>query len=184
MEIRLFNLPNAITLIRILLIPIFIVLLISPTPSKSVAAAIVFSFASFTDWLDGYIARKSGQVTKLGILLDPIADKLLIATALILLVDMNRISSWIAVVIIGRELAVTGLRAIAFSKDIIIPAEIGGKIKMTVQILAIILLLIDGAYSGMNLFLFGTLSLWFAMILSLFSGIRYFVSFWKQIEVL
>lgn len=183
MEIRYFNLPNAITFVRILLIPIFIVLLSPPTPSKAVAAAIVFSLASFTDWLDGYIARRSGQVTKLGMLLDPVADKMLIAAALILLVGMDRVSSWIAVIIIGREMTVTGLRAIALSKGIVIPAEMGGKIKMIVQILSIILLLLDGAYSGMNLFLFGTVSLYIAMILSLLSGVRYFISFWRQIEV-
>ncbi|MEK6693258.1 MAG: CDP-alcohol phosphatidyltransferase family protein, partial [Nitrospirota bacterium] len=101
MESRFFNIPNTITLLRILLIPVFILLLISPNPFNALAAAFVFTIASLTDWLDGYIARKSGQVTKLGILLDPIADKLLIAAALILLVDMDKIPSWIAVVIIG-----------------------------------------------------------------------------------
>lgn len=183
MEVRFFNLPNTITLLRILLIPIFILLLISPNPLKAIVAAIVFGLASFTDWLDGYVARKSGQITKLGILLDPIADKLLIAAALILLVDMNRIPSWIAVVIIGRELGVTGLRAIALSKDIVIPAEMAGKIKMIAQISAVILLLVDGRFMGVDLFLIGTVALWIAMILSLLSGIRYFITFWGQIEV-
>jgi len=183
MEVRFFNLPNSITLLRILLIPIFILLLVSPTPLKAVTAAIVFCLASLTDWLDGYIARKSGQITRLGILLDPIADKLLIVAALILLVDMNRIPSWIAVVIVGRELGVTGLRAIAFSKGIVIPAETAGKIKMIAQILAIILLLIKGRLMGLNLFLVGTVALWIAMVLSLLSGIRYFVIFWRQIPV-
>lgn len=183
MESRFFNIPNTITLLRILLIPVFILLLISPNPFKALAAAVVFTIASLTDWLDGYIARKSGQVTKLGILLDPIADKLLIAAALILLVDMDKIPSWIAVVIIGRELAVTGLRAIALSRGSVMPAETAGKVKMFSQILSIILLLIDGKYLGINLFVIGSVSLWIAMVLSLSSGIRYFISFWRQIEV-
>lgn len=183
MEARFFNLPNAITFLRILLIPVFVFLLISPNPMQAIAAAFVFGLAALTDWLDGYIARRSGQITKLGILLDPIADKLLIAAALILLVGMDRIPSWIAVVIIGRELGVTGLRAIALSKGNVIPAEMAGKIKMIVQIMAIILLLIDGRYLGLNLFLIGTVALWISMILSLLSGIRYFITFWKQIEV-
>lgn len=183
MEVRLFNLPNAITLLRILLIPIFILLLISPDQIKALAAAIVFGLAALTDWFDGYIARRSGQITKLGILLDPIADKLLIAAALILLVDMDRIPSWIAIVIIGRELGVTGLRAIALSRGNVIPAETAGKMKMFAQILAIILLLIDGKYLGLDLFFIGTVTLWIAMILSLLSGIRYFISFWRQIEM-
>jgi CDP-diacylglycerol--glycerol-3-phosphate 3-phosphatidyltransferase len=181
MKGRFFNLPNTITLLRILLIPIFILLLISPNPFKAISAAIVFALASLTDWLDGYIARRSGQITKLGILLDPVADKLLIAAALILLVDMDRIPSWIAVVIIGRELIVTGLRAIALSKGIVIPAEMAGKIKMTSQISAIILLLIDNKPLGIDLFLIGTVALWIAMILAILSGIRYFITFWKQI---
>lgn len=181
MEARFFNLPNAITLLRIFLIPIFILLLVSPTPFKALAAAAVFGLASLTDWLDGYIARRSGQITKLGILLDPVADKLLITAALIILVDMNRIPSWIAVVIIGRELGVTGLRAIALSKGIVIPAERAGKIKMIAQISAIILLLIEGSLLNLDLFLIGTVALWIAMILSLLSGIRYFVAFWRQI---
>lgn len=183
MEARFFNLPNAITLLRIFLIPIFILLLISPSPFKAIVAALVFCLASLTDWLDGYIARRSGQITKLGILLDPIADKLLIASALILLVDMDRIPSWIAVVIIGREMVVTGLRAIALSRGNVIPAEMAGKIKMISQILSIIFLLIDGMHIGMDFRLIGTVTIWIAMVLSLISGVRYFISFWRQIEV-
>lgn len=183
MEARFFNLPNAITLLRILLIPIFVFLLVSPSSFKAAVAAIVFGLASLTDWLDGYIARRSGQITKLGMLLDPVADKLLIAAALILLVDMNRIPSWIAVVIIGRELVVTGLRAIALSKGIVIPAEMAGKVKLIAQISAIILLLINGRLLGIDLLLIGMGALWIAMILAVLSGIKYFITFWRQIEV-
>ena len=119
----------------------------------------------------------------MGILLDPIADKLLISASLILLVDMDRIPSWIAVVIIGREFGVTGLRAIAFSKGNVISAEIAGKIKMITQILAVIFLLISGKHLGLDLFLIGTVALWIAMILSVISAVRYFIVFWKQIDI-
>lgn len=183
MDTKFFNLPNAITLLRIFLIPVFILLLISPTPLKLIASAVVFGLAAFTDWLDGYIARRSGQITKLGILLDPIADKLLISASLILLVDMDRIPSWIAVVIIGREFGITGLRAIALSKGNVISAEIAGKIKMITQILAVIFLLINGNHFGLDLFLIGTVALWIAMIVSVISAVRYFIVFWKQIDI-
>ncbi|MBI4715823.1 MAG: CDP-diacylglycerol--glycerol-3-phosphate 3-phosphatidyltransferase, partial [Nitrospirae bacterium] len=109
------NLPNLITFSRILLIPVFILVFYDPTPGRAEWAAAIFFAASLTDWVDGYIARRWGQVSLTGKLLDPIADKLLVLSALILLVDFGRVASWIAIVILGRELAVTGLRAIASS---------------------------------------------------------------------
>ncbi|MEW6410273.1 MAG: CDP-diacylglycerol--glycerol-3-phosphate 3-phosphatidyltransferase [Nitrospirota bacterium] len=174
------NLPNALTLIRILIIPLFILLLLSPTPEKEFLAAVIFSIASLTDWLDGFIARKSSKVTKLGMILDPIADKLLIAAALILLVDMLRIPAWMAVVIIGRELAVSGLRAVALSKDIVIPAESGGKYKMVTQIVAVLFLLLGYEIYGISFLTIGMIALWISMIFGIISGIGYFVSFWRQ----
>src|SRR5574342_1135473 len=105
------NVPNVITLVRILLIPVFVALFITPTPDRSLSAAVIFVIAAVTDMLDGYIARRTGQVTKLGKLLDPIADKLLVLSALILLVNIDRISALVALLIIARELAVTGIRA-------------------------------------------------------------------------
>ncbi len=124
------NLPNLITLTRILLIPVFVLLFVTPTPDRSLTAAIVFVVAAFTDLLDGYLARRNGQVTTLGQLLDPIADKLLVLSALILLVNVDRVSALVAILIIAREVAVTGIRAIAAGEGMVIVAETLGKYKM------------------------------------------------------
>ncbi|MBI5190053.1 MAG: CDP-diacylglycerol--glycerol-3-phosphate 3-phosphatidyltransferase [Nitrospirae bacterium] len=190
------NLPNSLTLLRVLLIPVFIYFLSSSTMfnltlgDRALIAAGIFFIASLTDGLDGYIARKTGQITKLGKLFDPIADKLLTSAALILLVALdNQVPAWIAIVIIGREFAVTGLRAAASSEGYVIPAYEGGKAKMVFQIIAIIALLIDLGVKNVDLFgildleawLIGTVAIWIAMLLALISGIQYFVQFWDKI---
>jgi len=191
------NLPNSLTLFRVLLIPVFIYVLSTPTPfnlslsDRAFIAALIFFVASITDVLDGYIARKTGQITKLGKLFDPIADKLLTSSAMILLVAVSeKVPAWIAIVIIGREFAVTGLRAAASSEGYIIPAYEGGKAKMLFQIIAIISLLIsmDVGRSGyldinlgLNAYLIGTVSIWIAMFLAVASGLQYFLKFWDKI---
>lgn len=143
--------------------------------------AVIFGLAALTDYLDGYFARKKKQVTKLGILLDPIADKLLVIAALILLVDIELVPAWIAIVIIAREFIVTGLRVVALTMDLIIPAEMGGKIKVTCQIASILVLLLDKSMISADLYGTGIVLLWTAMILGLISGVRYFFLFWRRI---
>ena len=146
--------------------------------------AIVFSIASITDFLDGYFARRSGQVTKFGIILDPLADKFLVISALVVLVDMARLSAWMAIVIIVREFLITGLRVVALSKDIIIPAEMGGKLKIGAQITAILCLILVGSFFDnlpLDLYDIGSAFVWVALVLSVVSGIQYTVSFWKKI---
>lgn len=167
------NLPNLLTSIRILLIPVFIFLFLSPGPIRSVWAAVIFTMASLTDLLDGYLARRWKQITRLGKLLDPIADKLLILSALILLVDFNRVSAWIAIVLIGREVAVTGLRAIASSEGIVISAEPMGKYKLAIQVAAVVLLILDYQAPYVHFRAWGTALLWISMILSVSSAIQY-----------
>ncbi|NGZ02473.1 MAG: CDP-diacylglycerol--glycerol-3-phosphate 3-phosphatidyltransferase [Nitrospira sp. WS238] len=177
------NVPNVLTLVRILLIPVFIILFVHPTPDQSLAAAIVFAVAAVTDMLDGYIARRTGQVTKLGKLLDPIADKLLVLSALILLMNVERVSALVVLLIVGRELAVTGIRAIAAGEGMIIPAETTGKYKMALQVVAIILLILEGtglAALG-NLHLAGIFTLYISLVLGYISGGQYVWSFWKQV---
>ncbi|MDH4083028.1 MAG: CDP-diacylglycerol--glycerol-3-phosphate 3-phosphatidyltransferase [Nitrospira sp.] len=177
------NVPNVLTLARILLIPVFIILFVHPTPEQSLAAAIVFAVAAVTDMLDGYIARRTGQVTKLGKLLDPIADKLLVLSALILLMNVERVSALVVLLIVGRELAVTGIRAIAAGEGMIIPAETTGKYKMALQVVAIILLILEGtglAALG-NLHLAGIVTLYLSLVLGYISGGQYVWSFWKQV---
>ena len=177
------NLPNFLTLVRICLIPVFVVVFLAPTPDRSWVAAVIFTVAAVTDLLDGYIARRTGQVTKLGKLLDPIADKLLVLSALILLVNIDRVSALVALLIIARELAVTGVRAIAAGERLIIAAETTGKYKMALQVVAVVLLILEGtALSEFgNLHLAGTATLYVSLILGYVSGGQYVWSFWKQV---
>jgi len=177
------NVPNLLTLTRILLIPVFVVLFATPDPHRSIIAAIVFAVAAVTDLLDGYLARRSGQVTKLGKLLDPIADKLLVLSALILLVNVDRVSALVAILIIAREVAVTGIRAIAATEGMIIAAETTGKYKMALQVIAIVLLILEGtALSALgNLHLAGIVTLYLSLILGYVSGAQYVWSFWRQV---
>lgn len=177
------NLPNLLTLVRILLIPVFVILFMTPTPDRSLSAAVIFTVAAVTDLLDGYIARRNGQVTKLGKLLDPIADKLLVLSALILLVNIDRVSALVAILVIAREVAVTGIRAIAAGEGLIIAAETTGKYKMALQIIAIVLLILEGtglAELG-NMHLAGTVTLYLSLVLGYISGGQYVWSFWKQV---
>jgi CDP-diacylglycerol--glycerol-3-phosphate 3-phosphatidyltransferase len=138
--------------------------------------------ASATDFFDGYLARRSGQITKFGIILDPIADKFLVISALILLVDMVRLSAWIAIVIIVREFVVTGLRVVALSKDIVIPAEKTGKLKTATQMLSIVFLLLPGGIGEIDFYDIGLILIYIALILALTSGLKYTITFWKNFQ--
>jgi CDP-diacylglycerol--glycerol-3-phosphate 3-phosphatidyltransferase len=139
-----FNLANVITISRILLIPVFLVLLLSgiPEPYGDIAAAAVFILAAATDKLDGYVARRNKQITTLGEFLDPLADKLLIAAALIALVSQGRIAAWVAMLIIGREVAVSVLRIVGVSQGVSIPADRYGKLKTVLQIVYVVYVLV------------------------------------------
>jgi len=176
------NLPNFLTVIRILLIPVFVVLFSEPTPDRSLAAAIVFVVAAVTDLLDGYLARRHSQITRLGRLLDPIADKLLVLSGLILLVQFDRVAAIVAILIIAREVAVTGVRAISAAQGIIIEAETTGKYKMVVQVVAIVFLLLEDGVLPASWYPheIGTGLLYMALALALYSGNRYLLSFWQQ----
>jgi CDP-diacylglycerol--glycerol-3-phosphate 3-phosphatidyltransferase len=135
------NVPNALTMIRILAVPVVIVALLDETPDGDVIAGAVFTLAAITDGLDGYIARRNQQETTFGKLMDPLADKLLVIAALISLVSLDRLAAWVAMVIIARELAVTGLRAVAAEQGVVISASWLGKAKTLLQIAAIICLI-------------------------------------------
>lgn len=179
------NLPNVLTLTRILLIPVFVLLFVVPTPDRSLAAAVVFVIAAMTDLLDGYLARRRGQVTKLGRLLDPIADKLLVLSALIVLVQVDRVGALVAILIIAREVAVTGIRAIAATEGMIISAEVTGKYKMALQVIAMVLLILEGTVLSDfgNVHLAGIVTLYFSVVLGYVSGVQYVYSFWRQINL-
>ncbi len=172
------NLPTILTFSRIILIPFFVWI----TPTSPILGVALFLIASVTDFLDGYLARRSGQITKFGIILDPIADKILVISALILLVDMVRISAWIAMVIIVREFMVTAIRVVALSKDIVIPAETGGKLKTAAQMTSIVLLLLPYSFGFVDLYDIGLVLMYVALVLAVVSGVNYTIAFWRRFQ--
>ena len=185
------NLPNGLTLFRIFLVPVLVVLLLTRFQwehwlffNREELAVAVFLIAALTDFLDGWVARRRKQITTLGQLLDPIADKLLTSAALISLVTIepyNRLA-WMVVVIIGREIAVTGLRAIASSKGVIIAASPLGKGKTTGQVIAITALILGEHRDFHSLEVVGMVSLSIVTVLALLSGVDYFWKFFKSVE--
>lgn len=176
------NLPIALTLCRIVLVPLVIVFLISSSRVHVLLAAVIFIAASLTDWLDGRMARRWNQVTRLGTLLDPVADKLLVAAALVALVQVEMIDAWMAVLIIGRELAVTGLRGVALSMGVVVPASGLGKAKTVAQYVAITALILEKGvpyeFGGVHLVSRGIL--WAALALTVISGADYFYRFFLR----
>ena len=196
------NLPNLLSVIRILMVPVLVVVLMTKVTNHEVIGVVVFWVASITDWLDGYLARRWKQVTTLGKLLDPLADKLLVAGALISLVELNLASAWITFIILAREFAITGLRGIASEEGLTIPAGTIGKWKMGFQVAAISCLILGPRlvywlfmWTGKEIFQFfiqlnrpytffwgmGVLLLWGAVILAIWSAVSYFHGFWKVV---
>jgi CDP-diacylglycerol--glycerol-3-phosphate 3-phosphatidyltransferase len=172
------NLPTTLTLVRIFAVPLLVAVLL--TKDHMIVAALIFLAASFTDLLDGYFARKRGQITTLGVLLDPVADKLLISAAFIALVPHNIVPAWMVVIIVGREFAVSGLRSIASSQGFTISASDLGKIKMVAQVAAITLLIL-----GHEIPLFATvgqLALYAVVLFAAVSAVDYFRTFWSRID--
>ncbi len=191
------NLPNSITLTRIFSIPLLIWILStsrfpSSTAEKELLASALFIAASITDGIDGYLARKRGQITTMGMLLDPLADKLLIAAAFVTLVQFNPslVPAWMAVVIIGREFLVSGLRSIAASEGFTIEASDLGKFKTVVQIVSVVAVILDHRWKEWPVYgsyffpvhWIAFLAIWFMVFLSLVSAIDYFVAFWSKID--
>ncbi|KJU82340.1 CDP-diacylglycerol--glycerol-3-phosphate 3-phosphatidyltransferase [Candidatus Magnetobacterium bavaricum] len=172
-----FNIPTLLTLSRIVLIPVFILV----TPDNPLLGAVVFGIASITDFLDGYLARHLGQITEFGIIMDPVADKFLVISALFLLVSMGSLSVWLAIIITVREFLVTTLRVVALSKKIVIKAELGGKLKTTAQITGILCLILGDTLFGINLYGIGLGAIWISVVLAMVSGVQYTVIFWKKI---
>jgi CDP-diacylglycerol--glycerol-3-phosphate 3-phosphatidyltransferase len=191
------NLPNSITLIRILSIPFLIWILSSSRFSsvngeKELLASIVFIAAAMTDGIDGYLARKRDQVTTIGILLDPLADKLLIAAAFVVLVQLDPVlvPAWVAIVVIGREFLVSGLRSIAASEGFTIEASNLGKLKMVVQIVSVVAVILDHRWPEVPVYStyilpvhwIASAAIWFMVCVSLVSAIDYFAAFWSRID--
>ncbi len=176
------NLPIGLTITRIVAVPLLIVFLISSSRVHAVIAAGIFILASLTDWLDGVIARRRNQVTTLGTLLDPIADKLLVAAALVSLLQIDKIEAWIVVVIIGRELAVTGLRAVAAGVGVIVPASRLAKWKTVSQYVAITMLIVEKGLPSSTFHVAATAVLWVALGLTVVSAVDYFYRFFRKAD--
>ena len=172
------NLPNALTLVRIFAVPLLVAVLF--TKDHMLIAALIFLAASLTDLLDGYLARKRGQITTLGVLLDPVADKLLISAAFISLIP-DIVPAWMVVIIVGREFAVSGLRSIASTQGFTISASELGKIKMVAQVAAISLLIL-GHQEFPFLYPVGQFALYVVVLFAVVSAVDYFRTFWNQID--
>jgi CDP-diacylglycerol--glycerol-3-phosphate 3-phosphatidyltransferase len=174
------NLPNAISLTRIFLVPLLVVVLLTKFDErivfgwrKELVAAAIFALASFTDWLDGYLARRRQQITPLGQVIDPLADKLLTSAAFLSLVQMGVAPAWMVAIIIGRELAVTGLRNLAYSRGVAMPASSLGKLKMAGQVVTILALILGDVYWP-ELLVIGRAGLWVVVVTALASAAEYF----------
>lgn len=174
------SLPNSLTLLRIFFVPLLVVLLLTKEPNMDLWAVGVFLLAATTDLLDGYLARRRAQVSRVGILLDPIADKLLTSAAFISLVELQQIPAWIVVIIIGREFAVSGLRGIAAAEGFTMPASDLGKTKMVLQVVAITVIVLERRYPPLQPL--GDVFLWLVVGIALLSAGDYFWAFWKKLD--
>lgn len=181
------HLPNILSLFRILIVLPMVIILMSPTRSAGFFAAALFAIASFTDWLDGYLARRWGIITVLGKFLDPIADKLIVMAALIMIIPYDRAPAWMVLIILSREIIITGLRGVASTEGIVIAASNLGKYKTIFQIVAILGLLlhydyywlfgIHSSYFYVNMHNIGIFYLWIATIITVWSGVDYLARF-------
>ncbi len=182
------NLPNCLTLSRIFAVPLLVVVLLTRVydPSRHVIgfsvylATAIFLVASITDYFDGYLARKRKQITTLGILLDPVADKLLTSAAFISLVELKWVPAWMVVIIVGREFAVSGLRSIASSQGFTIDASDLGKVKMVMQVVAITVIILRNVFPWLTAF--SKIALWLVVAFALLSAVDYFRRFWKKVD--
>ncbi len=180
---RVVNLPNALTVGRIFLVPVLVVVLLTKFDglklfgvSKEILGASIFAIASLTDWLDGFLARRRGQVTEFGQWMDPLADKLLVTAALVSLVQMELAPAWMVAVILGREFAVTVLRTIVHARGQSLPASPLGKIKLVAQVVAILVLILGQGHMQ-GFFVVGQIALWVATITALVSAVDYYRRF-------
>lgn len=177
------NLPNGLTISRIFLVPLLVVVLLTGRiPDREIWGFVVFIAAALTDYFDGYLARKRLQVTTLGKLLDPIADKLLISAAFVSLVELNIAPAWMVVVIIGREFAVSGLRSIASAEGFSIDASRLGKYKMFTQVVCVSCLIVGSRFPDSLIYPAGHVLLWLVVVLAMVSMIQYFQRFWSQVD--
>ena len=176
---KFWTIPNALSIARIFAAPVLVLLLLSPDEKRSIIASLLFLGVCLTDWLDGYLARRMGIVTAFGKFLDPLADKLLIVTAFIMLIPVDRVPAWMVAIIVAREIAVTGLRALAVESGTVMAASLSGKVKTVIQICAVTPLLLHYEFFGLDFHLIGSVVLWLALVATVWSGAEYFIIFFK-----
>ncbi len=176
------KLPNQLTILRVILVPVFLILIFFDKNITNILAAVIFIFASITDFVDGFIARKYSVVSDFGKILDPIADKILVASAMISLVQLDRLSSIVVIILLSREFAVGALRDFASSRRIIIPAGFFGKIKTAFQMTALALLIYKNELYGINVFVIGKVLIYLSVIISVYSGFVYYRNFFRLKE--
>jgi CDP-diacylglycerol--glycerol-3-phosphate 3-phosphatidyltransferase len=176
---RIINLPNAITVLRIGILPVLFLVLLEPGEALSLAIAILFILAALTDLLDGYVARRYNIVTRMGKLLDPIADKIIMSAAMILLIPIGRIPAWVVALMVMRDFAVDGLRSMAAAEGHVIDASDLGKYKTFCQIIAVSALIIHYPIYGIDPSTIGRAFIYVALVLSMWSGFDYLVRFYK-----
>ncbi len=183
------NLPNGLTILRIFFVPLLVVVLLTREPNFTwfglpfhfeMWGVLILLVAACTDMADGYLARKRREITTLGILLDPIADKLLISAAFISLVEMGLAPAWMVVIVIGRDFTVMGLRNIAAAEGLVIPASALGKTKMVLEVITVSILILAAKHHIFRLL--GTLLLWLVVISAVVSAAHYFTVFWRQVD--
>jgi len=179
---RFMGKPNALTLVRVLSVPLVVVLLLVPNRLTCFLAAILFSIAAITDYFDGFLARQKGMITNLGKVMDPVADKLLVSSTFIMLASLGWVPAWVVCIIIGRELAVTGLRNLMAQHKEDVSASKLGKYKTGFQISAAIPLVMNYSYFGIDLHAIGMVFLWLALFFTLWSGIDYFVRYRRLLQ--
>ena len=180
---KLLNLPNSITLSRIAIVPVILLLAAMETKWSCFFATLFFVVAALSDLVDGYLARKNNLITSLGKFLDPLADKVLVSSVLIMFVELAWVPAWIVIVIICRDLMVTGLRAVASDEGVVIAADKYGKWKTTLQMIALVPLLLHHDWFGLPLISLGTMLLYVSLFLTVFSGVNYFVQFFRVLRV-
>ncbi len=176
------TLATKITLLRVLLIPLVVLLLYFESPTNCVLAALAFCLAGVTDWADGYVARRNLMVTNMGKFLDPLADKMLVSAVLVMLVRLGWAPAWVVIVIVCRELVVTGLRAVAMDEGVVMAADRYGKIKTCLQMAAILPLTIHYPLWGLDMDFWGTLLLYLSMLMAVYSCFNYFRNFWNCLK--
>lgn len=174
--------PNTLTLFRVLAVPLVVILMLMPNPLTCFLAALLFSVAAITDYFDGYLARQKGMVSNLGKVMDPVADKLLVSSTFIMLASLGWVPAWVVCIIIGRELAVTGLRNLMAQNQEDVSASNLGKYKTGFQIAAAIPLLLHYRFLWLNVQAIGAFFLWGALIFTLWSGIDYFIRYRRLLQ--